>query len=37
MQRAPHPLAAFGNRLIGQPDDAKRRQPRRRLHLNIDV
>ena len=31
-----HPLARFGDRLVGQADDVERRQPRRDLHLDID-
>ena len=34
---AAHPLAAFADRLVGQADDGKRRQPGGRLHLDVHV
>jgi len=35
-RRAP-PLTALPDRLVGQPDNGKRRQPGTHLHLDIDV
>jgi hypothetical protein len=35
-QRRAHPLAAFGDRLVGQADDDERRQPGRQLDLHLD-
>jgi hypothetical protein len=36
-QRSAHPLARFGDRLVRQPDDRERRQPRGNRHLGFDV
>jgi hypothetical protein len=36
MQSAAYPLAALGNRLVGQPNDDEFRQARCDLHLDID-
>ncbi len=36
-QRGAHPLAAFGDGLVGQPDNGEGGQARRYLHLNIDI
>ncbi len=36
MQRAPHPFAALGHRLVGQADDDEARQAGHDLHLDID-
>ena len=35
-QRRAHPLARFGNRLVGQADDGEGRHARRDLHLDVD-
>lgn len=32
-----HPLLAFGDRLVGQPDDGEGRQPTGHLNLDVDV
>jgi hypothetical protein len=36
VQRAAHPFAAFGYRLVGQADNGEMRQPRPDLDLNVD-
>ena len=35
-ERRAHPLAAFGDRLVGEADDDERRQARRQLDLDLD-
>src|SRR5579883_875176 len=36
-ERRAHPFAGFCHRLVGEPHQDERRQPARRLHLDIDV
>jgi hypothetical protein len=36
-QGGAHPLARFGDRLVGQADHGERRQPGDQMHLDIDV
>ena len=36
MERRPHPLPAFGHRLVAQPHDVELHQARQELRLNVD-